>query len=467
MDSIYENNFMESRGVLPRSSASLLREEDQSLYEEDAERNVEQAGRNLRMRSMLRNRRQTKEVNQVAEAPQTDFEEFMSVGTATNKPDIDENAPPWLEVRPHLDNVVLRLHEEMIDFTNFMKFSPEEVQARRDWVKTIGAVCKKLWPECELRIFGSFFTGLSLPNGDVDVTVLNVPCKAGTAMKILADTMLESGEISWLEIIESAKVPVMKIRSQSHGLRADVVFNMIDGLETSKFIRARIKEFPQMRPLLVFLKYFLIQRGLNDTFTGGMGSYLLCNVVVHFMQRHPSLKDPKLYAATSLGHLIFDFFKYYGRDFRYDVGISVLNGGYTFRKEDRGWFGKGKGKGDSKGKSSVHLCVESPLGDTPVDLGGPCFRIHMLRNLFNHAFNCLCHLFVSRQFTPEGSLLCPLLLDPAHGVITNRHALMTEQPQALVSKRRNEDGLASEAGGENEPLSKRSKSNMSLASPSP
>mmetsp|Transcript_42415 Transcript_42415/g.66149 ORF Transcript_42415/g.66149 Transcript_42415/m.66149 type:complete len:108 (-) Transcript_42415:21-344(-) len=59
----------------------------------------------------------------------------------------------------------------------------------------------------------------------------------------------------------------------------------------------------------------------------------------------------------------------------------------------------------------------------------------VLRNLFHHGFHCLCHLFVTRS-SPESSLLCPLLLDPMHPVITDRHKLMAEQPVALLSMKR-------------------------------
>jgi len=243
-------------------------------------------------------------------------------------------------------------------------------------------------------------------------------------MGMLANTMLADGLISWLEIIESARIPVMKIRSQACGLRADIVFNESSGFETSLFVKQRMQEIPHMRYLLVFLKYFLMQRGLNDTFTGGMGSYLLCNVVLHFLQQHPSMKNQQRFQAMSLGHFLFDFFKYYGRDFKYDCGISVLNGGYTFRKEEK-FPSKGKGKGGPA------LCLESPLGATSIDLGGPCFRMGVLRNLFHHGFHCLSQQFVKRPTPEEGSLICPLLLDPAHAVITSRFALMSEQPAAL------------------------------------
>lgn len=437
-----------------------LREEDLELGEEDQERNTEQAGRNAAMREALRRRRKQKDAETepvVAEEP----EDFMSVSAPAAlraKAAVEEGQPPWFVTRPHIENAVLRLHEELLDFMDFMKHTDDEVKARRSWVKTITSACRALWPNCKARIFGSFLTGLSLPNGDVDVAVFDVPCKQGTAMKMLADHMLATGDISWLEIIESAKVPVVKLRSQSCGLRADVVFNMTDGIETSKFVLERIKEYPQMKPLLVFLKYFLLQRGLHETYTGGMGSFLLSNVVLHFLQRHPSRRDPQNYKATSLGHLLFDLLKYYGQEFRYDqTAISVLNGGRTFSKTDRQSAGKGKGKG----KKGVQLCLESP-SDPSVDLGGPCFRMAVLKNLFHHGFHCLCHLFVSKA-PPEASMLCPLLLDPVHPVITDRYKLMAEQPVALMGAAR--AGEREEAAAEEEPKAKRARTDEGVPLP--
>lgn len=424
----------------PEGSPWLTNMKDEDLLEEDVERNKEQASRNLRMRDKLKLARERKQAAE-PEAKGADFEEFMGVTKAAPKAAIDEHMPPWFEARPHIENTVLRLHEELLDFVVFMQHSPEEVEARRDWVRTIGNACRSLWPSCEVRVFGSFFTGLSLPNGDVDIAILDVPCRPATAMKILADKMLAQGEISWLEIIESAKVPVAKLRSQSYGLRADVVFNQPDGIKTSQFIRERCKEYPQLRHLLIFLKYFLLQRGLHETYGGGMGSYLLCNVCLHFLQRHPSRRDQRQYAATSLGHLLFDFLKYYGQEFRYDSqGISLINGGNVFNKAD---MAKGKAGGKGKDKGKLSLCLRSPL-DPSVDLGGACFRMTVLRNLFNHGYHCLCHLFVTRA-PAEASLLCPLLLDPAHAVITTRHNLMVEQPVALPGLKQQMDAEAVEA----------------------
>ena len=66
--------------------------------------------------------------------------------------------------------------KELLDFAAFMKHTREEVKARREWVQTIASSARVLWPSCKIRVFGSFFTGLSLPNGDVDIAVLGVQC---------------------------------------------------------------------------------------------------------------------------------------------------------------------------------------------------------------------------------------------------------------------------------------------------
>ncbi|CAE7653052.1 BRAP [Symbiodinium microadriaticum] len=159
------------------SRPGWLREEDAALIEEDAERNAEQAERNASMRSLLRKRREEPREEQAAAAP----EAFMGVTNAKSVPSrravADEGQPPWFVPRPHIDNAVLRLHEEILDFVDFMQHTQEEVHARRRWVQTIKDTCKALWPGCKVSVFGSFFTGLSLPNGDVDVAVTDVACK--------------------------------------------------------------------------------------------------------------------------------------------------------------------------------------------------------------------------------------------------------------------------------------------------
>ena len=43
------------------------------------------------------------------------------------------------------------------------------------------------------------------------------------------------------------------------------------------------KKFPELRPLILVLKAFLKSRQLNETFTGGVGSFLLTILVTSYL----------------------------------------------------------------------------------------------------------------------------------------------------------------------------------------
>jgi len=56
-----------------------------------------------------------------------------------------------------------RLHEEIVDFFNYMSPTEEEHVVRLNVVHRIKTVINNLWPESVVEIFGSFRTGLYLP----------------------------------------------------------------------------------------------------------------------------------------------------------------------------------------------------------------------------------------------------------------------------------------------------------------
>jgi DNA polymerase sigma len=55
---------------------------------------------------------------------------------------------------------VLALHEELIDFYEFMKDTPEEVSKKERIVTQLEEVAQSIWPDASVVKFGSFATGL-------------------------------------------------------------------------------------------------------------------------------------------------------------------------------------------------------------------------------------------------------------------------------------------------------------------
>ena len=67
----------------------------------------------------------------------------------------------------------------------------------------------------------------------------------------------------------------------------DVSFNLDNGVKTAMLVNKMIKadgSSSALKPLIIILKTFLIQRGLNEVFTGGLGSYALFVLVSSFLK---------------------------------------------------------------------------------------------------------------------------------------------------------------------------------------
>jgi len=88
----------------------------------------------------------------------------------------------------------------------------------------------------------------------------------------------------------------------------------------------RIQEFPLVRPLLLVLKQFLLDRGLLTAYTGGLSSYCLFLMVTRYLQEQSS-------SIGDCGSLLMGFLDFYGNCFDPGVtGISVLRRQYFSRQ---------------------------------------------------------------------------------------------------------------------------------------
>ena len=67
----------------------------------------------------------------------------------------------------------------------------------------------------------------------------------------------------------------------------DISFNSTNGIETAKIVRGFV-ENPKLgditRILLLLIKQFLVQRYLNEVYTGGLSSYALLCMIVSFLR---------------------------------------------------------------------------------------------------------------------------------------------------------------------------------------
>jgi len=64
---------------------------------------------------------------------------------------------------------LVRLHNEILDYGKFVEPNEAQKKERHEAIKRVANVAKNRWPSCEILMFGSLATGLSLYNSDVDL----------------------------------------------------------------------------------------------------------------------------------------------------------------------------------------------------------------------------------------------------------------------------------------------------------
>eukprot|EP00899_Mesostigma_viride_P026597 jgi/Mesvir1/7121/Mv09223-RA.1 len=256
-----------------------------------------------------------------------------------------------------------RLHHEILAFCRQLLPTREERRRKDVACETFMSVILRLWPTCHVSLFGSYATNLYLPGSDIDVAVLfsGPPAtvaegglkasnmRAGALSKpalrrkleTLAQELRSNGLIREMRKIPFAKVPIIKCVNQQ-GVVCDIAFDACNGPLAVPLVRSLLAKYPALHPLCLVLKVWLLQRGFNEVFTGGIGSYCLINMIVSHLQLHGG--------ETDLGKLLLSFFHFFGTAFDYESSTIAISRGGVVPKSHKGW-------GDAK---KYLLSVEDP-----------------------------------------------------------------------------------------------------------
>eukprot|EP01041_Mallomonas_annulata_P004391 gene4391-8740_t len=244
----------------------------------------------------------------------------------------DRSGPPFI-----------RLHNEILTFCDFVSPTREENISRKDAIDEISKIIKKIYPTGTVHIFGSQMTKFQTPTSDIDLVMLNIPesITPNDALRKVAEEIKNQCIVSYIEVLENAKVPIVKMDHIRSKLSIDICCNNTSGLETGQLMRRFSREFPPLKPLTIILKIFLFQRKLGDTYTGGLGSFALICMIISMLQmkvktaRFRGIPDSAI--NWNLGVLLLDFLTFYGVNFNsIHVGISLVDGGSYFVKKERG-----------------------------------------------------------------------------------------------------------------------------------
>ncbi|CAJ1931824.1 unnamed protein product [Cylindrotheca closterium] len=256
---------------------------------------------------------------------------------------------PEFEASP-VHGLQSRLTKDIMRFLNVTQTQlQKQGNKRRVAVERFSRLVDTLWPRAQVKLYGSHVSGVCLPSSDLDFVVClpavhkNAPALAPgvlegrnaineSCQKLLAREL--KGE-SWIDprsikLIERTVVPVIKVSTKdtrARVLQLDISFDSPEhhGLAAVEMVSQILEELPLIRPLVLVLKQFLLDRGLLTAYTGGLSSYCLFLMVARYLQEQPS-------SYGDCGSLLMGFLDFYGNFFDpRATGISVRRRQYFVR----------------------------------------------------------------------------------------------------------------------------------------
>ena len=228
----------------------------------------------------------------------------------------NNHLPPWMPhpVDYRHTNLLVALHNEIVQFCKLMEPRDDETRQRQQLVERFTKLAQETFqedPTCNVQIFGSQATGLFLPNSDIDIAIqLKDDSKhankeedeetgndkkkngkkgteegeadadasknntkmvskqqelddmkdwdkpTGSPLQRLATALREHWlpELSYLEVIENTRVPLVKFTHAPTDISVDVCFNQTGGPQAAQLMHQYMEALPPLRPLTFLLK---------------------------------------------------------------------------------------------------------------------------------------------------------------------------------------------------------------------
>ncbi|RPA98063.1 hypothetical protein L873DRAFT_1688927, partial [Choiromyces venosus 120613-1] len=347
---------------------------------------------------------------------------------------------PWIKMgndHSRSKNMTNWLHNEILDFIAYIQPRAYEHAVRRDVVHRVRTIVTKVWPDTDVRVFGSFAAELYLPTSDIDLVVIsssfaeiNIPRYSEKAsLYKLRQALVHSNiaKTGSLVVIANAKVPIIKFVDHETDINIDISFENSSGLVANETFINWKAQYPAMPILLTVIKQFLAMRGLNEVYLGGLGSFSVTCLIVSMLQMHPGSASGGLGPRRHLGIMLLEFLELYGKNFNTDaLGICVdsRKPGY-FRKADIFPIIQ---RGPTPQQTDL-LCIQDP-NNPDNDISRSSFNIRMILTLWAEALDDLASQMKRFEKLPFAARQNRSLL----GVILGGNYTKIEEQRLLMKK---------------------------------
>ncbi|KAF9074645.1 hypothetical protein BDP27DRAFT_1416053 [Rhodocollybia butyracea] len=300
---------------------------------------------------------------------------------------------------------VAELSQCLFDFVIQLLPTQEELAVKEDVRKLLERLIRTIEPDSRLLSFGSTANGFSLRNSDMDLCCLidsEERLAASNLVTMLGD-LLERETKFHVKPLPHARIPIVKLSLDPSpglplGIACDIGFENRLALENTRLLMCYAMIDPtRVRTMVLFLKVWSKRRKINSPYKGTLSSYGYVLLVIYFLvhvknppvlpnlQQMPPLRpiskeethlagyntwffdDIELLRqrwhsenTETVAELLIDFFRYFSRDFLYNIGVASIRAG-LLKKDTKGWQNDLSAGRYNDARERNRLCIEDPF----------------------------------------------------------------------------------------------------------
>lgn len=305
---------------------------------------------------------------------------------------------PWLsESTANIRDSRIRFHNEIIEFYDYLSPKKSAHKIRTTIFRCIKKIIESGIVGSTVYLFGSTSTQMYLNNSDIDILImkedLSVPQLLRKTRKVLKGCLNIFSDIN---CVETAKVPIIKCTYTESDIDIDIAFNCIECLSTTEEMNNALLVHYEIKYIYLIFKLFLRQRRLNNTFTGGLGSFLLFCMILAFLRQ---FKKNLYYKKRNMDHVdnatlsdyVLGFLNFYANFDVVKKEIHISDGGMVKQKSE----------------SSLYFKLISPVDQT-VNIAGQSYRMREIFGVFRNRFKVM-----TNKAYREGNSILADLINPA------------------------------------------------------
>ena len=168
-------------------------------------------------------------------------------------------------------------------FIQAQKITKPLIQRRNGIIKHLTKILTNKFLNAKLTSFGSFESGLSLANGDIDLCLEFDGEPPKKVLKKIARMLNEDG-MKDVKLISNAKVPIVKFTDAQSMIPVDISVNNNLSVYNTELLKRYCEFDVRVKPFILAIKYWARNRGICDPVNGTFSSYAWTLIAINFLQ---------------------------------------------------------------------------------------------------------------------------------------------------------------------------------------